>query len=233
MRKTAINPILPAELPVFEYKGEPVADSRDVAAMIERPHKTLIRSISTFIEHLSRHKIVPADFFIPSVYLDEQGKVRPCYYLTEMGCDMGANKMTGEKGTVFTAKYVKAFHQMRSFIRELQSPIWRDTRSLGKEIRKRETDSIKALVDYAKGQGSQHAERYYKNLSNLADSVAGISDRDRATVVQLNTLLLLEGMIGEEIQKGISAGQPYKTVYQACKDRLSGFSALISPARLA
>ncbi|MCX8167304.1 MAG: Rha family transcriptional regulator, partial [Candidatus Micrarchaeota archaeon] len=40
------------------------------------------------------------------------GKERPCYLLTKKGCDMVANKMTGEKGVLFTAKYVTKFEEM-------------------------------------------------------------------------------------------------------------------------
>ncbi len=43
------------------------------------------------------------DFFILSTYQDSKGETRPCYLLTKKGCDMVANKMTGEKGVLFTA----------------------------------------------------------------------------------------------------------------------------------
>lgn len=109
---------------------------------------------------------------------------------------------------------------------ELDSPIWADTRALGKQIRKEESDAIKALVDYARGQGSQHAGRYYISLSRLADASAGITDRDTATVMQLNSLLLMERLIAKEIQAGINKGAPYWTVYKSCKERLSKFAAI-------
>lgn len=211
---------------------EPFTTSDIVADCAEVKHRAVRQLIQRYENDLESLGLVA--FEMRAVKKERGIKHEKIYHLNEPQASL---LITYLKNTApvrdFKKELVRQFYEMRSFIRELQSPIWRDTRSLGKEIRKRETDSIKALVDYAKGQGSQHAERYYKNLSNLADSVAGISDRDRATVVQLNTLLLLEGMIEEEIQKGISAGQPYKTVYQACKDRLNGFSALISPARLA
>ncbi len=217
---------LPAQLPVFEYRGKPVADSRNVAAMIGRPHWQILRTISTFCKHLNDNKIVVADYFTEHTYIDEKGESRPCYYLTEMGCDMVANKQTGEAGTVFTARYVKAFHQMRALLLERSSPIWQDTRSLGKEIRRIETDAIKQFVGYAKAQGSQNAERYYTNLSRLADRTAGIEDRDKAQVVQLTSLLLVEKVVAREIAQGIEAGTHYKAIYQAIKDKLAAFGAV-------
>jgi len=187
----------PSQLPVFEYKGRLVADSRDIAAMIERPHWIIMRTIRTMYKHLSDNKFVVADYFTEASYIDEQGKPRPCYYCTEMGCDMVANKQEGERGTIFTAQYVKAFHAMRSLLLERASPIWQDTRSLGKEIRRQETDAIRHLVDYATAQGSRNAVRYYTTLSRLADRTAGIVERDKAQVVQLTTLLLVEKVIAQ------------------------------------
>ena len=177
-------------------------------------------------KHLGDNNFVCSDYFIPATYISEQSKEQPCFYCTEMGCDMVANKQSGERGTLFTAQYVKAFHAMRSLLLERASPIWQDTRSLGKEIRRRETDAIKRLVDYAAAQGSQNAGRYYTTLSRLADRTAGIVERDKAQVVQLTTLLLVEKVIAQEITAGIEAGQPYKAIYQAIKDKLAAFSSV-------
>lgn len=221
------NKTSPAPLPVFEYRGQLVADSRDVANMIERAHKNLLRSISLYIQQFSRHKIEPADYFIPATYQDEQGKVRPCYYLTELGCDFVANKTTGEQANIFTAHYVKAFHQMRSLLLERASPIWQDTRSLGKEVRRMETDAIKKFVEYATAQGSRNAGRYYTSLSRLADRTAGITERDKAQVVQLTSLILIEKLIAQEITVGIEAGKHYKDIYQSIKDRLAAFNSAV------
>lgn len=217
---------IPAQLPVFEYKGQLVADSRDIAAMIERPHWIIMRTIRTMSKHLNDNKFVVADYFIEATYIDEKGETRPCFYCTEIGCDMVANKQEGERGTIFTAQYVKAFHAMRAVLLERASPIWQDTRSLGKEIRRQETDAIKRLVDYATAQGSRNAARYYTSLSRLADKTAGIVERDKAQVVQLTTLLLVEKVIAQEIMAGIEAERPYKEIYSAIKDRLAAFSSV-------
>lgn len=217
---------IPAQLPVFEHKGQLVADSREVAALIERPHYIVLRTIRAMYKHLGDNNFVCSDYFIPAAYISEQGKEQPCFYCTEMGCDMVANKMTGERGTIFTAQYVRAFHAMRSLLLERASPIWQDTRSLGKEVRRRETDTIKRLVDYATAQGSRNAARYYATLSRLADKTAGIAERDKAQVVQLTALLLVENTIAQEIAAGIEAEQPYKAIYQAVKDRLAAVQAV-------
>lgn len=42
----------------------------------------------------------------------------PCYEVTKLGCDFLANKFTGVKGVLFTARYVKRFHEMKNAIQQ-------------------------------------------------------------------------------------------------------------------
>lgn len=126
------------ELKLTEHCGQIVADSRDVARAIGKEHRNLMRSISTYYKHLSQLKIERAKFFIPATYIDDQGKERPCYYLTRMGCDMVANKMTGERGTLFTAAYVTRFHEMEAELLKR-----RELRAEGKPQRRSLTDMIR------------------------------------------------------------------------------------------
>lgn len=130
----------------------------------------------------------------------------------------------------FKKELVRQFYAMRALLMERASPIWQDTRSLGKEIRRQETDAIQRLVDYATAQGSRNAVRYFTTLSRLADRTAGIIERDKAQTVQLTTLLLMEKVIAQEIIAGIEAKQPYKAIYQAIKDRLAVFSSVAALA---
>ena len=107
------------ELKVFNFNEVDVVDSREVAEMVDRNHKDLLRDIRNYVgilEKSNERKIAPVDFFIESTYKDSKGEVRPCYLLTKKGCDMVANKMTGEKGVLFTAAYVTAFEKMREKI---------------------------------------------------------------------------------------------------------------------
>lgn len=126
------------ELKLAEHCGQIVADSRDVARAIGKEHRNLMRSINTYYKHLSQLKIERAKFFIPATYIDDQGKERPCYYLTRMGCDMVANKMTGERGTLFTAAYVTRFHEMEAELTKR-----RELRAEGKPQRRSLTDMIR------------------------------------------------------------------------------------------
>lgn len=105
-------------LPLIKSNGEYYADSRDVAVAIEREHGKLLRTIRTYCEYLNEAKFGLVDFFVPAEYEDNKGETRPCYFITKKGCDMIANKMTGKKGVIFTAKYTAAFERMRDFIQK-------------------------------------------------------------------------------------------------------------------
>lgn len=104
------------ELRVFNFNDTEVVDSRDVAEMTNVRHADLIEKITGYMKHLANGNFRSLDFFIPNTYKDAQDKPRPCYLLTKKGCDMVANKMTGEKGVLFTAAYVSAFEKMREHI---------------------------------------------------------------------------------------------------------------------
>ena len=100
---------------IIKYAGESkqqVIDSRDVAKMVGKSHAHLMRDIRDYIDDiLTDPKLDSLDFFIESSYKDAKGEVRKCYLLTKKGCEFVANKITGRKGTIFTATYVSLFNE--------------------------------------------------------------------------------------------------------------------------
>lgn len=108
------------QLQLINEHGKIYADSRQVAEMIGKDHAMLMRSIRNYEEILATAKLQAPDFFIKSSYLDNQGKLRPCYKLTRKGCDMVANKLTGAKGILFTAEYVTRFEEMEKQLQTQQ-----------------------------------------------------------------------------------------------------------------
>lgn len=92
-------------------------DSREVAEMVGIQHKDLLKKIRNYEGILTSAKLRPLEFFVPSEYQDNKGETRKCYLLTKKGCEMVANKLTGEKGVIFTAKYVNRFAEMEQKIK--------------------------------------------------------------------------------------------------------------------
>ena len=99
------------------FPKQQTLDSREVADMVEKEHKNIIRDIRGYLDELGELKIEPTDFFTESTYTTEQNKVMPCYEVTLKGCEFIANKLTGIKGTEFTAKYINRFHSMEQSIK--------------------------------------------------------------------------------------------------------------------
>ena len=101
-------------------------DSREVAEMLGKSHGDLLKDIQGsgkklgIIPTLTKGNFPVVDYFIESSYKDAKGETRKCYLVTKMGCEMLGNKLQGEKGILFTAKYVKRFNQMEQAIEELQ-----------------------------------------------------------------------------------------------------------------
>lgn len=108
------------QIQLFNFEGQDTLDSRDVARMIEKQHAHLMRDIAGYIKDIEPDpKLDSANYFIPSTYKDKNNQVRPCYLITRMGCEFVANKLTGKKGSLFTAKYVSIFNQQRMSLNEI------------------------------------------------------------------------------------------------------------------
>jgi Rha family phage regulatory protein len=91
--------------------------SVEVAEMVGKEHSKLLRDIRNYIEQLAEAKIGSGDFFTESKYKDANNQERPCYLVTKKGCEFIAHKMTGVRGTEFTAKYIDRFHEMEDSIK--------------------------------------------------------------------------------------------------------------------
>lgn len=93
-------------------------DSREVAQMIDMRHADLMRNIGHYIEVMGKNaKLRSSDFFIERTYKQAgNGKKVKRYDITKQGCEMVANKLTGKKGILFTAEYVKRFNEMEQGI---------------------------------------------------------------------------------------------------------------------
>lgn len=170
---------------VYLRNDEAVCSSLQVAEKFEKRHDNVMRSIEGLLKNEETHEM-----FKNSSYIEEQNNQRyPMYLMNRDGFSLLVMGFTGKKALDWKLQYIKAFNQMEKFIREKQTQTWIETRKAGKLTRKAETDTIKNLVEYAKGQGSQHADKLYMTYSKLANKMAGISKRDEATKQRLRFLL--------------------------------------------
>ena len=165
--------------------------SYEVAKMMGKEHWEVLRMLEGskdrkgIIQTLNDHQMGVVEYFVPSTYVDDKGETRKCYECTKMGCDMLANKMTGEKGILFTAKYVKRFNEMienpfAGISTELRAILMLDKKQ--QELDKRVTGiEDKMTVDYELAEnlrnaistravyllGGKHTEEYKKISKKL------------------------------------------------------------------
>lgn len=119
----------------------------EVAEMMEMSHADILKKLEGrkdrkgYLQIISEGQMSVANYFVKTSYVDAQGKERPCYEVTKLGCDFLANKFTGGKGVLFTARYVKRFHEMedneRPKIYETKSTSLGEVASYTKEMGKR------------------------------------------------------------------------------------------------
>lgn len=201
---------------VYLKNDEPVCSSLQVAEKFGKEHRNVLQNV----DNLIAENLAVKSMFKLSSYKADNGQSYRQFYMNRDGFSLLVMGFTGKKANEWKWQYIKAFNQMEKFIREKQTQTWIETRKAGKLTRKAETDTIKNLVEYAKGQGSQHADKLYMTYSKLANKMTGVSKRDEATVMQLNNLSLMEHIILCVIDAGIIDGKHYKEIYQDCKKRL-------------
>ena len=98
-------------------------DSLEVANMTGKRHDHLLRDIDNYMDiFLTNPNLGALDYFRKATYLDLKGEPRRKYLLTRKGCELVANKMTGEKGILFTVAYIDKFHEMEKAIQQPALP---------------------------------------------------------------------------------------------------------------
>ena len=113
------------DLKMFKSE-EPVNDiqaisSREVAGMMEVRHADLMKKIekhTEILEKVNERNFSLVDLWQLSSYKDAKGEIRKEYLVTKKGCEFLAHKTTGEKGDIFTIRYMNKFEEMKKYIKE-------------------------------------------------------------------------------------------------------------------
>jgi Rha family phage regulatory protein len=100
------------ELTIVKVNDGAYIDSRQVAEFVGKPHNDLMKSIRKYSGYLTAGTFSLSDFFVPNTYFDATGRELPCYLCARNGCELIAHKLTGEKGVLFTAAYIKRFREL-------------------------------------------------------------------------------------------------------------------------
>ena len=183
------------DLTIIKQNGGAYIDSREAAEVIGKDHRHLLRDIRRYcdiIDGFNEPNFGRVDFFIESTYKDSKGESRPCYLLSKMGCEMVANKLTGEKGILFTAAYVAKFNMMETHLRaewgksQILLPTLADCNS-----------TAKIVIDQLKRTGAT-TYRILDFLNELYEPVgiAVLEDKEFADIPQTYTALQIAYICG-------------------------------------
>ena len=192
-------------IPSYEVAKMMGKEHKEIMWMIEGNEKRGIVGIKPTIEisaelHLS-------DYFIKSSYKDSMNRKKSSYECTKMGCEMLANKMTGEKGIIFTAKYVKRFNEMESA--QMQAI---DTTELSPNLQ-----SFKMLFDSMVEQElkQKQMEKDIKGLQNSLDNI-----QDLISLSKDNWRADVKNMVNKITYKtGINHKVVYDEIYKEIDSR--------------
>ncbi|MBP1999719.1 Rha family phage regulatory protein [Paenibacillus shirakamiensis] len=177
------------QLQVISQNGQLLVDSREVAEMISIRHSDLLERIGGYIKHLTNGDFRSSDFFIGTTYLDAKNEARPHYLVTRKGCDMVANKMTGEKGVLFTAAYVTKFEEMEKshavdltgLSPQLQLMIQMERRQVQIEQRQQQTEHQLTTIKETFLQRDDNWRQKINGMLNGAARKSGTSFKDIRT----------------------------------------------------
>ncbi|MEE6450503.1 Rha family transcriptional regulator [Gottfriedia acidiceleris] len=112
-----------SNLQVVKHNAVNAISSVEVAEMVAKDHSDLMKSIRKYVEILHSANLPSENFFVSSEYLNSRNQTQPCFLITKKGCDMIANKMTGEKGILFTARYVEKFYELEKVVTQQLPPM--------------------------------------------------------------------------------------------------------------
>lgn len=92
--------------------------SVEVSEMMDTQHKTLLAKIDNINKVFNEQKIMPVKYWVEGDYVDSKGEYRRCYYITKEGCEFLSHKSTGNKGIIFTHKYMERFKEMENRVKK-------------------------------------------------------------------------------------------------------------------
>lgn len=136
------------------------------------------------IPTLTKGNFPVGDYFIETTYKDSSGKTNKSYLFTKMGCEFIANKFTGEKGILFTVKYVKRFNEMQQVIPQIVDELEKTKL----EIQKTRADAMK-LNAKTRAFKTLMQSLENKKLSPIAAQVFGLKGLEGIFGVDVGNLL--------------------------------------------
>ncbi len=203
-------------------------DSRDIAKAFGRQHKNVLQTLDDLLADgtVSQLEAKPRKY-------QKRGRDYRCFELNKAGFLKSMPFIGGRKSREGQSRLVDAFLKMEALLerqsKERETLAFQVARLSGKDARAILSDTIQQFIEYAKGQGSKNADRYYTNISNAVYSALLVIEpqadavRELLTAIQLSTLATAELVASQALREGMDNQQPYKEIFQSTKASLNAF----------
>lgn len=199
-------------------------------------HRYLTRMIEKYIPDFEEFGVVTTERQQPTG--KKGGRPVEAYLLNEQqSLFLGTLFRNTDEVIFFKKKLVKEFSRMRDELTRIasqkQNAQWLEARHAGKETRCIATDVIKQFIQYATGQGSKNAERYYANISKMENKALFLLEqkyknlRDALDIHQLSTVKSADMIVMKALADGMTGNMNYKDIYKLAKSRVEGFADII------
>ena len=191
--------------------GVKTLPSYEAAKMMEREHAKVLKMLEGETYKDGRTKVVGiiptltkartrvSDYFIESTYKDASGKQNKYYECTKIGCELLANKMTGEKGILFTARYVKKFNDMEQQIEQQMVSVEQITQMINEAVTKQVMVMMNPIIDrldkIVQGVNAPRSEQLTFDTSDLPYTATNIGKKINRTASVTNKILLQRGIL--------------------------------------
>lgn len=184
-------------IPTYEAAEMMGKRHSDVLRMLEGSEKPKVVGIIPTI--LTNVELRLLDYFIESTYVDKKGETRKCYECTKMGCELLANKMTGEKGILFTARYVKKFNDMEKAIEQQVLPAEQIVQMVNEAVTKQVMVMMNPIIDrldkIVQGVNAPRSEQLTFDTLDLPYTATNIGKKINRTASVTNKILLQRGIL--------------------------------------
>lgn len=136
--------------------------SREVAEMVGKDHSDLLKDIRRYQEYLTEGNFPLSEYFKEDTYKDSTGRTLNCYLISKKGCEFIAHKMTGQKGAIFTAKYIERFHEMQTRLEKPMSQLELMQMSINQLVeQEKRMNSIESRMDMIEAKSITRPVDYY------------------------------------------------------------------------
>ena len=182
--------------------------SREVADMMEMQHKTLLRKIDNINEVLSAQKCANEKssaqkcaneiYWIESNYT-YNGRTLREYLVSKEGCEFLAHKSNGEKGILFTHRYMERFKEMEQQIEQQMVSVEQITQIAVEAATKQVMVMMNPIIDrldkIVQGVNAPRSEQLTFDTSDLPYTVTNIGKKINRTASVTNKILLQRGIL--------------------------------------